>query len=481
MAAPALALSLLLSQPADPVASPDASAPEGREVEGPTAVAAPEVDETSVEPSTPAPVVTTSREPTKTSPTIERAEPPAAEAPKGPYKIWKDPVPLQMGNFVPGKGFHLGTKDERFTMRIHGRVQVRYDIDHPGNGGNTHQTLQIRRARVVFGGNVFSKYVHYYIQLGFSPRDQLAGIPNDNGTIRRTPLRDARLEFDRPRDFTLWAGQMKVPFSRQRVVSSSSLNLVDRSIANDEFQLDRDVGLQVLSKDVGGLGWLGYNAGVFLGEGRNVYDQSDFGMLYVARVEMTPLGKFEDYSEGDLDRNEKPKLAIGGAYAFQNKSHYTNGTWGDPPADRGTSDVHNATADVILKWKGLSVQSAFHWRQSTNRRNGGAVDAETMMPIATALPRDGVGWFAQVGWLVPKIPLEIVGRYGFVRNIRGADRSAIVWRDEVGGGLNYYIYGHWLKLQLDYFRLYGADQGPSYASAARHGNDRMRLQLQVSF
>ncbi len=473
-----LALFVALAQPPEDL-GPDAESPTGRDVEGPTEVPAPDVEPEAPASIEPAPSTTTVT--TKPAPAPVPAAEPQAPAAAAPYRPWKDPVQLETSQFVPGKGFFVGTKDERFTLRVHGRIQVRYDIDHPGNGGNTHQTLQIRRARVVLGGNVFSKYVHYYLQLGFSPRDQIAGVPNEAGSMRRTPLRDARLEFDRLRDLTIWAGQMKVPFSRQRVVSSSSLNMVDRAIANDEFQLDRDIGVQVLSKDVAGLGWLGYNAGVFLGEGRNVYEQSDFGMLYVARLEATPLGKFEDYSESDLERNEKPKLAIGAAYAFQNKSHYTNGTWGDPPADRGTSDVHNATADAVLKYRGLSVQTAFHWRQSTHRRSGGAVDEETMMPIATALPRDGVGWFGQVGWVVPKIPLEIVGRYGLVRNILGSDDSALVWRDEAGGGLNYYFVGHWLKLQLDYFRLWGKDQGPTYASAARHGNDRIRLQVQVSF
>jgi phosphate-selective porin OprO and OprP len=48
-------------------------------------------------------------------------------------------------------------------------------------------------------------------------------------------------------------------------------------------------------------------------------------------------------------------------------------------------------------------------------------------------------------------------------------------------GLNYYFAGHNLKLQLDYFRLWGADQGPGFVNAAKHGTDRVRLQVQLAF
>ena len=80
------------------------------------------------------------------------------------------------------------------------------------------------------------------------------------------------------------------------------------------------------------------------------------------------------------------------------------------------------------------------------------------------------------GYVVPKIPLELVGRYGLVRNIYGA-KSSMISADEAGGGLNWYFVGHDLKLQVDYFRLWDATMGATPAEALRHGTDRMRIQL----
>jgi hypothetical protein len=264
------------------------------------------------------------------------------------------------------------------------------------------------------------------------------------------------------------------------MISSANMNLVDRSIVNGEFNLDRDVGIEAFSKDVGGLGhYLAYYAGVFMGEGRNSFDLTDFGMLYVGRVEVLPLGKFDDAGEGDLTRSKRPGLAIAGAYAYQDRAHAARGVVGDYLADRGTTDFHHVTADLLFKWRGLSLTTAFHVRRGFNRKNGGAVD-DMGAAIATVAARQGIGWFGQLGYVVPKIPLEVVGRYGLTRNNHGT-RSSLVNADEAGGGINYYFVGHDLKLQLDYFRLWDANLGATPAEAARSGTDRLRLQVQVYF
>jgi phosphate-selective porin OprO/OprP len=102
------------------------------------------------------------------------------------------------------------------------------------------------------------------------------------------------------------------------------------------------------------------------------------------------------------------------------------------------------------------------------------------MNVPLELGESGLGWFGQLGYLVPKIDLELVTRYAFVRNVFG-DESSLGFLDEAGAGINYYFAGHNLKLQLDYFRMWGLEEGPAYADALRRGTDRVRLQLQLAF
>lgn len=394
---------------------------------------------------------------------------------------WGDESDVAQSRYKIGKGYTLSSKDGRFSIQIRGRLQFRYDVEHPNlPGKDLQQSLQIRRMRLVLMGTLFSPYIKYHLQFGFSPRDMQNDLPNESGSIRRNPLRDARLEFDRLRDFTVWVGQFKVPFSRQRMLSSAYMNLVDRSIVNAEFNLDRDIGVQAMSKDLGGLGGkLAYYAGVFMGEGRNSFDLTDFGMLYVGRFEVLPFGKFDDYAEGDLARAKKPGLSIGAAYSYQDRAHAARGVVGDLPTDRGTTDFHHMNADILFKWRGVSVQTAFHLRKGLRRKSGGALD-DMGAPIPTVAARSGASWYGQLGWMVPKIPLEVVGRYGLIRNIYGKE-SSLLNADEAGGGLNWYFVGHDLKLQLDYFRLWDESMGKTFADAARHGTDRVRLQIQLYF
>jgi phosphate-selective porin OprO/OprP len=123
--------------------------------------------------------------------------------------------------------------------------------------------------------------------------------------------------------------------------------------------------------------------------------------------------------------------------------------------------------------------TAFHLRRGFDRVNGGVVDADDM-PIATVPARQGIGWIGQLGWVVPKIPLELVGRYALARNVYG-QQSSQPEADEAGAGINWYFVGHNLKLQLDYFRLWDGSLGASYAEQARHGTDRFRVQVQLYF
>ena len=112
----------------------------------------------------------------------------------------------------------------------------------------------------MFEGHAFTRKLTYTIQLGFSNRDMEPDL--------LIPLRDAYVTWQALRDLGIRFGQMKVPFGKQRVVSSSSLQMVDRSIVTSELNMDRDVGLYLMSEDLLGLkGRLMYQAGVFSGQG----------------------------------------------------------------------------------------------------------------------------------------------------------------------------------------------------------------------
>ena len=367
--------------------------------------------------------------------------------------------------FKPGKGLKVSSTDGQFSLTTRLRAQMRYTLEHEG-GEFTHG-FQLRRARLMFKGHVFGKHNTLKFELAVSPRD--IGLKSA-GTISKSPLLDWYFHFTHLRDLNLRVGQYKVPYSRQRVVSSGNLQMVDRAVANGEFNLDRDVGLDFRSKDLGGLGVLRYYAGVYMGEGHSSYANGDFGLMYLARIEVLPMGGFKDYSEAAFTRSREAKLSVGAAFAYLDEGKRNKGITGSTPSDGGTTDTLNFTADVSFRASGLSVESAFFWRDGT--RNPGTNLDETGELVLLEPARDGMGYYGQVGYLIPKQPIEFTGRFGQL--IASGSDSGLSDTSEAGVGVNYYMAHHAMKLQGVYFHFWGED-------GFAEGSDQVRVQLQVAY
>lgn len=379
-------------------------------------------------------------------------------------------------NIKPGSGFQLSSANDEFHLKIRPRVQLRYTskISDPSSVSDLTHSLQIRRARLATKGYFFGEHNSFKFELGFSPRDMSF---NKNYLIpTSTPILDAYFEFKYFRDLSVRVGQFKVPFNRQRVVSSGNLQMVDRSLSNSEFNLDRDIGLSVFSKDL--LGWnaVRYYAGVYLGKGRNVFQLDYVSLMYLARVEVLPIfGLCDDYTEGDLEISGDPCLSIGTAYAFLPQADKDRGIKGNTPSDLGTTAIHVATADVVGKWHGFSLFSEVFGRYGF-RQNGNTGPFEEA--------RNGYGGSIQIGkvsrlrfnsWL-----LELVVRYSFIRShIRGVDIvSSMPNRSELGIGSSLYLGGHSLKIQSDMFRLWN-NKGSDLLSINEFSSGDIVLRLQV--
>lgn len=383
--------------------------------------------------------------------------------------------------FQPGKGLEIHSADKAFKLNIKLFAHVLYtatggtgplsttktrDID------NYQQSFEVRRARLVFSGNFFGEHNQYYVQLAFSPKD----MQFKNGAPSKSPIFDWYFKFDYLRDLTLQVGQYRIPYSKQRQLPYANLQFIDRSLGNFEFNLDRDIGCDLRSDDFLGLGLLRYRVGVFIGEGRDGVAATDFGMLYVARVELLPLGIYKDNSEADLERRVKPGLAIGAAYAFAHDAKRDRGILGNAPDDEGATDIHNATVDIALKVAGISVFSEFYMRQGWRHYGDGTVIDDVTgdeIPAPHTPPRNALGWFGQLGYVLPWAPLEPVFRYSQVHPYR-TDTSIGDRVDEVGGGLNWYIEGSAMALKADYHhRFSGGDLGD--------GTHELRLSFQAGF
>lgn len=391
--------------------------------------------------------------------------PPGEEERMGAHDV--EPTGIR---FVPGKGLEVNSADGMFRLRTRVRIQFRWTAEGEDDSDWAHQ-FRLRRARVVFNGHAFSEDIGYKFEIAVSPND--VGIRDnysDDPLARRptrSPLLDFYVDFKHLRDLQVRIGQYKIPSNRQRVISSGNLQIVDRALLNSEFTLDRDVGFDLRSRDFLGLDMFRYYLGIYIARGRDSQGFDDFGMMYLARVEFLPLGLFSDYSEVDFDRGD-PRLSIGFGWAHIDRARGNRGIRGSAPADGGTTDTQHIFADFLFKAYGFSAMAEVAWRQGD--RNPGDLVDEMGAPIPVEAPRDGAGFHIQAGYLLPRLPIEIAGRYGLIRGL--GDGSSLGDSNELIGAISYYPGRHPYKVQIDYTRLWSEE-----ITAGEH---RIRLQLQVS-
>ena len=317
--------------------------------------------------------------------------------------------------------------------------------DSSGLGGGSSQFL-VRRARLKFGGFAFSPKVKYKVELGLTNRDISGASSHTKGAPRL--ILDAVVKWNFYKNFTLWAGQTKLPGNRERVISSANLQLVDRSKLNSNFNIDRDMGAQLHHQFTFGKNFTVREMfSIAQGEGRNVTDKNLGGYQYTSRLEILPFGKFAskgDYVGGDQKREEKPKLALGATYDMHDRAVKTKsnqGSYMENDAGYFEADVTTVFADMMFKYKGFSIMGEYALRTAAQDSALNVDGTQTGDVVAV-----GSGMNFQMGYLF-KNNWEIAGRYTLTewdKLVTGKEAQT-----EYTLGISKYFKGHKLKVQSD--------------------------------
>ncbi|MBL7952980.1 MAG: porin [Flavobacteriales bacterium] len=252
-------------------------------------------------------------------------------------------------------------KDPLFLLNLRFRMQNRMGFTTVSGDDLSVKSVdaRVRRLRLRLDGFVKNDRIRYYIQLNFSRAD----LELENDVIAQ-PVRDAMVFYHFNKRLYIGIGQAKLPGNRERVISSGNLQFPDRSIANSAFTLDRDFGLFGYWTIPAGKQEVQIKGALSTGDGRGALPANE-GMCYTGRLEWLPFGTFKnkgDYSEGDLEFEEKPRLSLGTTYAHNDRAVRTGGQLGlELFAPR---DMTTFVADAMLKYKGWALLAEYFDRDS---------------------------------------------------------------------------------------------------------------------
>ena len=350
-----------------------------------------------------------------------------------------------------GKGLiNFVAKDSSFSVKFAPRFQVRSisSWDHDGDQyGSPEHNFIVRRARLKFDGFAYSPKLKYKLELGLSNRD----ISGANEFNRNTPryILDAVIMWNFAGNWELWAGQTKLPGNVERVVSSANLQLIDRSLLNSRFNIDRDLGIQLRHKtDLGGDFLMREKLSVSQGEGRNVTEGNEGGLQYTARLEFLPFGEFKskgDYSQSDLKREETPKLMLGFTYNLNQNAVRERGFAGDYMIRTdGTiyeTDQTTLFADAMFKYNGFSFMGEYAKRTADEAI---ATEADGTTPTGDIV-LTGNALNLQAGYLF-KNNYEIAARF---TTVDYESETGALPTEQYTLGVNKFVVGHKLKVQSD--------------------------------
>ena len=352
-----------------------------------------------------------------------------------------------------GKGFYnVVASDSSYSMNLAARIQSLYvgewDVSDEDGIHNSSSQFLIRRARLKFGGFVLNPKVKYKIELGLTNKDQ-GKVATDNNMAPKMIL-DAVVKWNFYKNFTLWAGQTKLPGNRERVISSANLQLVDRSLVNKVFNIDRDMGVQLRHYFTIGKNFTVVESlAMSQGEGRNLVQDNLGGYQWTARVEVYPFGKFKgkgDYVGGAVKRQQTPKLAIGATYDINNNAVKDRSNMGsymliDDGLGYYETNINSIFIDAMFKYQGFSFMAEYANRQADDPIAVNSDGTETGDVVDVG---DGLNLVS--GYLFDN-DVELTGRYTTIsldKEITGSDLQS-----QYTFGLSKYFKGHKLKVQTD--------------------------------
>lgn len=216
----------------------------------------------------------------------------------------------------------------------------------------------------------------------------------DGGTRGTVDVERAVIRWSPLKALRLGLGRDRVPLSAQSATPTSARVFPDRIGMDRTFVLPADVGMQaaVTSSYVTVLGgvWNGVAGDAMLGS-----SVDERGLLFSARVEVTPLGSFA------FDESARPdavRIGIGAGVTYRAATTYDA---------TGAASAHardlRASASVRVGWRGLHVQGEVLRKQVTD-------DLSMRPDVAT-------GAYVQAAWRLSAGTFDIapIARAGVVR------------------------------------------------------------------
>jgi hypothetical protein len=300
------------------------------------------------------------------------------------------------------KGFFLASSDGNFKLKINSQLQIRWSYNKAGNQGDAYG-FEVRRSKLKFSGHVVDPSWGYDFSIVSNRQNvqfsNIGGTPTHPSNIY---LENAYInkKFDNGLYFKV--GQMKAPFLREELVSSTKQLAVERSMVNNAFTWTRTQGAL--------LGWKHDSLkieGMYNEGPNNINSQASAEpgkQGLTARAELL-VGGDSDWSMFNgfnaKHTNGKTGFMLGAGVGW------FNGRGTDNVQEYGNGDVNRSiawTVDGSVAGDGWTAFTYFAWA------DGKQPGLRTSTPPVVRDTQRSWGWVVQGGFLIAA-DFELFTRY----------------------------------------------------------------------
>ncbi|MGY0392499.1 porin [Bizionia sp. KMM 8389] len=369
----------------------------------------------------------------------------------------------KIGVEYTNKGFQFSTADKNYSLHIESRLQFRFATPNDQSPvtfddffDDSKTSFKINRARLKVGGNAYKPWLKYYFEYELSQGNLL----------------DFRIMIERWDFFKIKIGQWKTYYSRERVISSGKQQMVDRSIVNRPFTLDRQQGIEFYGRIFPETNYdFTYHLSVLTGVGRGATLNDDNNLLYVGRLQYNLFGIELDMTGSDIMRHEKPTaaLTLAGATNISQYTRFSSDGGGNlegyETSEPGQYHVRQALFETAFKYRGFSWQNENHIKKITDRIN----DTDRTL----------TGFYMQAGYFFSEIidfvpdNLEVAGIFSNYTPDTTIKHSK---EEEFGLAFNLFLKEHRNKLTMEVTHF--SYESPEFTHQKEW---RFRVQWDISF
>lgn len=350
---------------------------------------------------------------------------------------------LQSSGMTAGwdDGFFLSSPDGRFLLRLDGQMQFRYVLSWVSKSAPNDPVDQYRggfentRTHLTFRGHVFDRSLSYLLRLAASRGGGGSVNEFDEANGGQVQLLDAWMRWRFSDQWSIRAGQFKLPFSREELVGSAYQLAVERSLVNESMGIGRSQGIE-LGYTGDFLDWrLAFSDGgtdTLLGVGaltgtsppNTPWSQQDTEYAFTSRLEWLIAGDWGQFKQ----MTSPPGNPFGVLFGIA--GHYQQGEYGPAPRE---ANWLNTTADLSLDFSGATLYFAALYSYLDTPNFG-------EWNILGGMVQGSV-------YIAPKWELFLQFQYGYIDSnsdvVNAPDLSVLT------AGVNWYIDGQDLKFSVD--------------------------------